>query len=1066
MSGKIEIEIRTLIKASAGSGKTFRLTDRFIYLLLKGVCPENIIALTFSKKAAGEFFDAILCKLAESAKCDEKRRRLEKEFGLSISSSDLRRKMSLLLRSMNRLTLGTLDSFFFSILSSAPLEYGLAIGFELLDEASEREKWLNTLRQTFEESVKEYPGLIDDFTRATEEAEDRVFFSWVLELGVSFRNYLAMCPEAKNWGSVDKLWPKDSPWKNLPGDYDHSIDCNNCLKWLDEGAVVFEPELSESVKEKLCDALREFLDYKPGTDLSKNSTIFQRLLKDSMRESRFLKVTYKKSFETSGEWVSAIKRVAAYIIGEELKIYAKRTKGVYRLLEKVVDSYNKKVIEKGGITFSDLPVLLSNSRDDIERMNRDYRLDRKYHHWMLDEFQDTSPSQWSVIEPLLEDVIYDPEDERMFFCVGDQKQAIYGWRGGDSRLFKHLEDNFKDRLKIDDMDKSWRSGKDVLGVVNQVFGGGGDPEIMVSKWNDIWREHIPSDKTRDITGNVAWWTSKDEGEHFRAIVNLIKEVDPVGRGWSCAILTQTRKTSREIVDYIRRELPGLPIEEEVGSLPASDNGFSQYLLSLLRASVHPTDQWAIGHLKMCPFLNFEKLDIDSVLSEVRETVYNSGFADFVLDWGEKAVDEVDECSKSFVRKRLKDILFMAQSFDQKGVRNIDLFIDFARKKQASKGAMESSIRAMTIHGSKGLTFDMVIMPELGGGSLQNTGGGTNDGGIDLYQRPTESGIGFDWVLAKPKKIIQESDPFLAQLLSNDQNTAAFESLCKFYVGMTRPARALYLFSKPPSRTSKSKNFIYLLNDKLGTIPDASDEEVEKTNEMVGQRESGFKLEYCRGTPHWWKEKNKIVNQKVECKSVGQAHSASRKYRKLPRRRPSEKEDSGVSVDELLGGLKNLGSELGSEVHALFEKIEWWDENVAFEDWLKENKGDTSGQAVDIFISAMISPKVLSHFLKPSHPTEVWNEQSFVFQKQNELIKGVFDRVVMNLSTDGSFESAEIVDFKTDRSTEGLSLGEMADRHKQQLEFYRLALSQITGLKPNKIRMTLLFTSIRELFSWE
>jgi ATP-dependent exoDNAse (exonuclease V) beta subunit len=57
---------------------------------------------------------------------------------------------------------------------------------------------------------------------------------------------------------------------------------------------------------------------------------------------------------------------------------------------------------------------------------------------MLDEFQDTSPSQWAVIEPLLEEVLYNPEDERMFFCVGDQKQAIYGWRGGDSRLFGYL----------------------------------------------------------------------------------------------------------------------------------------------------------------------------------------------------------------------------------------------------------------------------------------------------------------------------------------------------------------------------------------------------------------------------------------------------------------------------------------------------------------------------------------------------------------------------------------------------------------------------------------------------
>ena len=97
MSRSKKIEPRTLIKASAGSGKTFRLTDRFIYLLLCGEKPESIVALTFSRKAAGEFFDAILCKLAEAAINDKDRARLEKEFGLTITPAQLREKIALLL---------------------------------------------------------------------------------------------------------------------------------------------------------------------------------------------------------------------------------------------------------------------------------------------------------------------------------------------------------------------------------------------------------------------------------------------------------------------------------------------------------------------------------------------------------------------------------------------------------------------------------------------------------------------------------------------------------------------------------------------------------------------------------------------------------------------------------------------------------------------------------------------------------------------------------------------------------------------------------------------------------
>ena len=76
---------------------------------------------------------------------------------------------------------------------------------------------------------------------------------------------------------------------------------------------------------------------------------------------------------------------------------------------------------------------------------------------------------------------------------------------------------------------------------------------------------------------------------------------------------------------------------------------------------------------------------------------------------------------------------------------------------------------------------MVIMPELGGNSLRSVGGRRSGNGVELYGKSSSSGIGSDWVLSKPKKIIQESDPYLSGLLNSDQENAAFESLCKFYL---------------------------------------------------------------------------------------------------------------------------------------------------------------------------------------------------------------------------------------------------------------------------------------------
>ena len=1058
-----DIEKRELIKASAGSGKTYQLTDRFIFLLLRNFKPESIIALTFSRKAAGEFFDAILCKLAKAAKEDDERKKLEKKFGFEISPILLREKISLLLSAMNRLTLGTLDSFFFSILSSAPLEHGLAVGFDLMDKAAIREKWITCLKQCFEESIAESPLLIDAFSRARIHAEDREFFPWMLELAVTFRDLLDQCPDPKAWGSVEDLWPDDSPWKQLPDGYDFASDCMYCRTLFEEDKITTQPDMTEAAKKAFGVALFDFGNWKPGADLDKMKTGFRSLLKASMSSRSVISFKFRMDYEITGGCVPAIKRMSAHVIGEELRMYGSRTQGIYSLLKKVVASYRKLVLERGGVTFSDLPLLLGDSGDELAKLNREYRLDRKYLHWMLDEFQDTSPGQWAVIEPLVEEVINEWDEFRMFFCVGDQKQAIYSWRGGDSRLFGYLEEKYQERLKVSDMNCSWRSGKDVLSAVNQVFGSKLQPDLIVPRWSANWKPHVASKKTENISGHVAWWTAPDESERFLGIANLLREIDPVGRGLSCAILTQKRKTAQTIVDFLRRELPDMPVEDEVGALPAKDNGFSQFLLSLLRASVHPSDRWAMGHLEMCPFINTERLP--QIFDEVKETVFEEGFAAFVKEWGRWALDSVEENARDFACKRMRETLALAQSFDMRGTKNIDLFIEAAQRTEASRGAMESSVRAMTIHGSKGLTFDMVIMPELDGDSFRTVGGHKSDNGVELYRCASASGIGFDWVLAKPKKIIQESDPFLASLLNRDEENSAFESLCKFYVGMTRPARGLYLFSEPFKPKSKSKNFIYLLHQTLIENEDCDEGIIEQVKELVGTDREGVEVAYHGGAPFWWNEHVQDLSNEKESESLILEDWGSRRFRTLPKTRPSDKTVDTVSVEDLIEVNFGKGRELGTEVHELFEKIEWWKKEVTIEQWLEKNALQYSMKVKEVFSRAMSSPEIETLFLLPMNRSEVWMERSFVLEHEGAMIQGTFDRVVLHYLETGDLDRAEIIDFKTDRLSSGGNEEELANRHRSQLESYRVALHRLTGLPIAKIKMILLFTSIPNIFNW-
>ena len=118
-----------MILASAGSGKTYALTNRFVRLLALGAKPERIVALTFTRKAAGEFFDEILNKLARASREPGYAATLAGEIGVpALGAGDFLKMLRAVTEAMHRLRLGTLDSFFSSIAACFPMELGLPVG--------------------------------------------------------------------------------------------------------------------------------------------------------------------------------------------------------------------------------------------------------------------------------------------------------------------------------------------------------------------------------------------------------------------------------------------------------------------------------------------------------------------------------------------------------------------------------------------------------------------------------------------------------------------------------------------------------------------------------------------------------------------------------------------------------------------------------------------------------------------------------------------------------------------------------------------------------------------------
>ncbi|MGA1225350.1 MAG: UvrD-helicase domain-containing protein, partial [Phycisphaerales bacterium] len=149
------------------------------------------------------------------------------------------------------------------------------------------------------------------------------------------------------------------------------------------------------------------------------------------------------------------------------------------------------------------------------------RLDARIDHLLLDEFQDTSRVQWDALRPLASEIVATSDGSRVFFAVGDLKQSIYGWRGGDPEIFENLTDRFDGgrgaaELVDTPLDLVRRSTAEVLEAVNLVFGGVATNEVVnrassraAMWWARVFRPHESHRSLDGRSGQVA--STAEEG---------------------------------------------------------------------------------------------------------------------------------------------------------------------------------------------------------------------------------------------------------------------------------------------------------------------------------------------------------------------------------------------------------------------------------------------------------------------------------------------------------------------------------------------------------------------------
>ena len=1041
-----------MILASAGSGKTYALTNRFVRLLAHGAAPERIVALTFTRKAAGEFFDEILKKLASAATDTTKAEKLAVEIGApTLGAADFLRLLRVVVTAMPRLNLGTLDGFFARVVQNFPLELGLDGEFQILEASAAARERRRVLQQMFTaagEPDAAQREFIEAFKRATFGVEEkrltRVLDQFLDEHGEDFLAASA----ADQWGDAGRIWPAGCAWLA-------AVDGRAAAAQALRAAWATEP-WNEKQRERVEHFFAALEEWVPGAVLPGP---LEYLLKNALAAWPALEeVTIeRKKVALSEDARAALRGVVDGIAGAELTRRLEMTRGIFAVLRSYEMTYDALVRRAGRLTFADVlrrllpgagaPALAQESdglgRDAEEaRLLIDWRLDAKFDHWLLDEFQDTSYEQWSVLRNLIEEAVQDAEGRRSLFYVGDVKQAIYAWRGGDPRLFREIFNHYNasapGKIVEGRLDVSWRSTPAVIAMVNAVFGaaevlGASVPVAAANEWNREWRAHTSADEA--AVGFAELRHALDEEGRFAGTLKILREVEPARRGLTVVVLVQQNKTAAALAEYLRRE-GGVAALAESDLCVATDNLLTVALLALLRAAAFPGDTLAREHVRMSPlepWLQVEGLTgSDALTLRVLAEVQALGFAGTLEGWLRRLESALKD--DEFSRERGRLLVAAAERFDEGGSRDVAEFLEFMEGYTVREADTLGVVRVMTVHKAKGLGFDLVILPDLEGKTLASRRSGL------AVQRTEDRSI--EWVLDLPNKIFAKHEPVLASHMAVAESEAAYENLCLLYVAMTRAKRAMILVTEPTKNTSKSQNFTRLLHDALG--------ETWSTGEARWFDEIKFKSpklaaenDLSRLTPTAW----------------------VRRAARRPARTPSALKQSGVSGSLVFALNRNEGADFGTAVHELFAEVEWLDGTGAIERWaaLWRDKYGADNEAVAEGLACLGASAMASVWSKPlSELVEVWRERAFEMVLDGAWVTGGFDRVVVERDASGVTTRALIVDYKTDRVGTDAEVATAVARHAGQLNLYRRVVAVLAKVSVGRVECCLVFTRLRRM----
>ena len=721
---------RLILKASAGTGKTYRLSLEYVASLCCGNDFKDILVMTFTKKATAEIKDRILKFLKQLKENGEEAKELRENIlklypGIDFNQSKIEKIYEEVVQNRDKLRIYTIDAFTNLIFKKAIAPYLKIYSYEIIDEEENKKTIFKILDKLF--TIKEDFAKFKDFLKDNTERD--------------IDNYIDLIDKllSHRWKIIvlgDKLNIKREAFQ---------VKSNfNIMENLLEivGSVAIEKK--EPTEAFIAKRAKSY--FLLESELEKEKFLldkFKELLEGNIWDGR--KITKKNKRVDDLNYLQEELRLnlAKTLFNEKIIPYEEK---LLQVINRIYEIYDEIKFKEQRFTFSDISnYTFKYIRDknlnfvDENGVTDDFFdiIDGKIKTIFIDEFQDTSILQWKI----LKDIIDKSEN---VICVGDEKQSIYGWRGGEKNLFENLEKIIDG--KVENLNTCYRSEENVVRFYNKFFKTLSEKsEESSKKWeflevnpkNQNQKGHIEI-LTKDLLEDLEDLEDKEEKENISVIDKIIEKIqlDFNGVYEGIGILARQNKE----LDLIEKKLTeaNIPfvVDSNVNVIESRGIKGIYYLIKYLVKN----DYLSLLNFLRCDLVNISADSLKHLVKE-REDIEN-----WLLDYSSEIDLNDEEREVLEIVKELKDKynandgetyfltydilqkLGVTERFSSKGdisnlysfykiiksYRYFDEFLsEFEDQKNSSKFKKivlkdENSVNLMTIHKSKGLEFDTLF----------------------------------------------------------------------------------------------------------------------------------------------------------------------------------------------------------------------------------------------------------------------------------------------------------------------------------------------------------------------